>query len=169
MDKLRPVRLHLTFEDRICPGCGETQTYGYCSPGRNIRLHPDNTAVFILGEWIKLTNSYWPGPFYCHVDTRIPHTNNEMERFIKELKTLERHISRTPNPAIRPSARLPWLSQRQRDSSTRHSHSLCGRYETSRTLIQERCEDRKALGVWHDCDESQGYVHAPKPRRRESS
>lgn len=74
---------------------------------RALQRKADTSAAPILKEWIKLTNSYWPGLFHCYIDTRIPQTNNEMERFIKELKTLERRLSRMPKPALRFTRNAP--------------------------------------------------------------
>ena len=55
----------------------------------------------MLSDWCDQTDSYWLGLFHCYGDFRIPATNNEMERFIKEMKQLERTLSRNPNPEIR--------------------------------------------------------------------
>lgn len=74
---------------------------------QRLRSHPEDPARPLLKEWIGLTKSYWPGLFHCYVDDRIPRTNNEMERFIKELKTLERRLSQNPNPAVRFNRNAP--------------------------------------------------------------
>lgn len=37
VDKSKAIRLHLVYKDRVCPGCGHEQTYGYCTPGRYIQ------------------------------------------------------------------------------------------------------------------------------------
>lgn len=55
----------------------------------------------IYATWCNQVDSYWPGLFHCYADPRIPNTNNDMERFIKEMKQLERFLSRNPNPAVR--------------------------------------------------------------------
>ena len=55
----------------------------------------------MLKDWCKQTDSCWPGLFHCYGDDRIPGTNNEIERFIKEMKQLERKLSRNPNPELR--------------------------------------------------------------------
>jgi hypothetical protein len=55
----------------------------------------------LLTDWCKITKSYWPGLFYCYSDHRIPQTNNELERLIKDLKRLERYLSKSPNPGKR--------------------------------------------------------------------
>ena len=55
----------------------------------------------LLAKWCKITRSYWPGLFWCYSDPRIPRTNNELERLIKDLKRLERFLSRSPNPGRR--------------------------------------------------------------------
>jgi len=55
----------------------------------------------ILLDWCAITDSYWPGLFHCYADPRIPGTNNALERLIKDMKQLERVISRNPNPASR--------------------------------------------------------------------
>ena len=68
-------------------------------------LHPrcedDINAAEMLNAWCEQTDSYWPGVFHCYGDFRIPATNNEMERFIKAMKQLERRLSGNPNPEMR--------------------------------------------------------------------
>ena len=68
---------------------------------RNPQCDADITSEKMLKDWCKQTDSYWPGLFHCYGDSRIPRTNNEMERFIKEMKQLERKLSRNPHPELR--------------------------------------------------------------------
>lgn len=66
-----------------------------------LRRGPKDPRRRLLTEWCKITRSYWPGLFHCYSDPRIPATNNEMERLIKDLKQLERLLSKSPNPGMR--------------------------------------------------------------------
>lgn len=68
---------------------------------RNPQSPEDIKAAGMFKAWCDQTYSYWPGLFHCYGDFRIPATNNEMERFIKEMKQLERKLSRNPNPELR--------------------------------------------------------------------
>jgi len=61
----------------------------------------DGRAWALLANWCNQTDNYWQGLFHCYADPRIPATNNDMEHLIKEMKQLERVLSRNPNPAIR--------------------------------------------------------------------
>ena len=61
----------------------------------------DEDAWIMLATWCEQTDNYWPGLFWCYSDPRIPATNNALEQLIKEMKQLERVLSRNPRPAIR--------------------------------------------------------------------
>lgn len=37
-DFTNPALVHLTYDHRVCPACGEELRYGYCTSGRGIRL-----------------------------------------------------------------------------------------------------------------------------------
>jgi hypothetical protein len=78
-------KLYKTWENRIL----------------NPRCDDDIKAEPVLSKWCEQTDSYWPGLFHCYGDYRIPGTNNDIERFIKDMKQLERALSKNPNPAMR--------------------------------------------------------------------
>jgi hypothetical protein len=61
----------------------------------------DKEAWGMLMTWCNQTDNYWPGLFHCYADPRIPGTSNDIERLIKEMKQLERLLSRSPRPAAR--------------------------------------------------------------------
>lgn len=61
----------------------------------------DADAWSMLAGWCNQTDTYWPGLFHCYADPRIPATNNDIERLIKEMKQLERVLSKNPRPATR--------------------------------------------------------------------
>ena len=56
-------------------------------------LHPeceeDVKAEAVLRKWCEQRDSYWPGLFHCYGDYRIPGSNNDIERFINDMKQLE--------------------------------------------------------------------------------
>lgn len=58
VDKSEPVRQHLIYRDRVCPGCGEEQTYGYCTPGRNIRRL--DGPLFVTSQVVHCRNGSCP-------------------------------------------------------------------------------------------------------------
>jgi len=68
-------------------------------------LHPnvpnDEEAYALLDGWSDRLELYWPGLFHCYANPHIPATNNELERIIRDLKQLERVLSRNPKPADR--------------------------------------------------------------------
>ncbi len=61
----------------------------------------DEEALSMLAKWCDQTDTYWPGLFHCYADPRIPATSNDVERLIKDMKQLERLLSRNPRPAAR--------------------------------------------------------------------
>lgn len=61
----------------------------------------DDNTWRILAKWYNQTDTYWPGLFHCYADPRIPATSNDIERLIKDMKQLERVLSRNPRPAAR--------------------------------------------------------------------
>jgi hypothetical protein len=61
----------------------------------------DVKAAPVLKKWCDQTDSYWPGLFHCYGDYRIPGSNNDIERFINDMKQLVRVLCRNPNPAVR--------------------------------------------------------------------
>jgi len=65
------------------------------------RLDSDDPGHAVLRQWIKQTESHWPGLFHCYRDPKIPATNNAMEQSILRVKNLERRMANNPNPAVR--------------------------------------------------------------------
>ena len=115
-------------------------------------LHPeceeDIKAEPVLSKWCEQTDSYWPGLFHCYGDYRIPGSNNDIERFIKDMKQLVRVLSRNPNPAVRfitHAATNALLATRPvlPDEKTLASYSAEAMREATRQL-QER---RRAMGI----------------------
>lgn len=61
----------------------------------------DALGVEFLAECCRITDEQWVGLFHCYVNPRIPGTNNGTEQLIATLKSLERVLSRNPNPGAR--------------------------------------------------------------------
>ena len=55
----------------------------------------------LLKGWLKQAASYAPGLFHCYANPYLPGTNNDMEKFIGDLKKLEQFLANNSRPASR--------------------------------------------------------------------
>jgi len=58
---------------------------------RGIKNHPEHKEM--IKELKKLTNAHWEGLFNCFLYSQIPRTNNDLERFFRELKSNHRRAT----------------------------------------------------------------------------
>ena len=75
--------------------------------GRYQQAEIEQRACGVLKSWGTTTKTYEPGLFHAFADPRIPKTNNDHERVNKQLKSLERRISRSPRPGRRFTRNAP--------------------------------------------------------------
>ncbi len=63
-----------------------------------------------FAHFLKVTRSYWPGPFRCYEVEGLPRTNNDLERFFGSYRYHERRCSgrkvACPGTVVRGSVRL---------------------------------------------------------------
>jgi hypothetical protein len=63
-----------------------------------------------VGHFLKVTRSYWPGPFARYDAADLPRTNNDLERFFGSYRYHERRASgrkaASPGTVVRGSVRL---------------------------------------------------------------
>ena len=71
----------------------------------------DGDASGWLGQFRKVTRSYWPGLFYCYDVAELPRTNNDLEQLFGSHRYHERRSSgrkvASPGLVVRGSVRLP--------------------------------------------------------------
>lgn len=65
------------------------------------RLGSDDPGAGVLDQWLKQSESHWPGLFHCYSNPRIPNTNNDGEQLILIVKNIIRRLANNPNPAVR--------------------------------------------------------------------
>jgi hypothetical protein len=46
-----------------------------------------------IGQFLKVTTSYWPGLFHCYEVRDLPRTNNELEQFFGAARHHERRVT----------------------------------------------------------------------------
>ena len=122
---------------------------------------------------MRVSRSYWAGPFYCYDVADLPRTNNALEQFFGSHRYHERRASgrkgASPGLVLRGQARLlAAAATRQRAFS---SWELAGADRGQREALRRQMESRQQRRVQRRCFRSdpQAYLQALEQRLLQST